>query len=75
MSKIENPKYFLEKTLVLEDCDENALIYIFMLFFCDDTKIIYFAENNLKNIVKEIYGNRGNTKLREKRKNIYMSYM
>jgi hypothetical protein len=24
MSKIENPKIVLKKTLVLEDCDENA---------------------------------------------------
>jgi hypothetical protein len=33
MSKIENPKDFSEKTLVLEGCDENALIFIFMMFF------------------------------------------
>ena len=24
MSKIENPKYFLEKILVLDDCDDNG---------------------------------------------------
>jgi hypothetical protein len=24
MSKIENPKYFLKKILVLEGCDDNA---------------------------------------------------
>jgi hypothetical protein len=25
MSKIENPKYFLKKTLFFKDCDDNAL--------------------------------------------------
>ena len=33
MSKIENLKYFLEKTHVLGDCHDNALKTDFILFF------------------------------------------
>ena len=48
MSFFENPKILLKKTLVLEGCDENALIFIFRKIICDQLLFLKNSEKYLE---------------------------
>jgi hypothetical protein len=52
MSKIENPKKVLKKTLANRECDDNALIFIFWLEKSVTIKFLQFFSKQFRHFYK-----------------------